>query len=485
MGKNNAYVQKFINTFKEIYKEIKDTLIYTKDKIKNIKIEDIKNSNTSKAYGVVGLLLVSIFIYLYSYDLTKAYTIYLDNVEIGSIKTEEEGNLLLKDLAKEISGENDAKVVLDDVLEFRKDNVRNRNLSDVNKIKEELKSKITYKLTGYVLEIDGEKVGTFKTGKDVEDIINVIKNEYISDSEDTEIEEVKILEDLQVKQKEVLVTEIDDKEDVLEYIKTGGEEVKTHTVEVGESYWLIARMYNTRVADLEKANPGKKSEDLRPGDEVKLVKETSKLTVATKEKKEVVEQIAKEVEIEYDDSMYKTEKKVKVEGSNGELKKTVVEEKRNGILFDVDVIDEQIVKEPVTKVVVQGTKEVPRTVATGSFLMPTRGRITSGFGRRWGRMHRGLDIAARTGTPIKAADGGTVSFAGWQGSYGYMVEIDHGNGYKTRYAHCSKIHVSKGKKVAKGDHIANVGNTGRSTGSHLHLEVIKNGAHQNPSNYVR
>ena len=118
-------------------------------------------------------------------------------------------------------------------------------------------------------------------------------------------------------------------------------------------------------------------------------------------------------------------------------------------------------------------------------MMPTRGRITSGFGRRWGRMHRGLDIAASHGTAIKAADGGTVSFAGWNGSYGNMIEIDHGNGYKTRYAHCSKLLVSKGTKVAKGDHIANVGNTGRSTGAHLHLEVIKNGVHQNPSNFVK
>lgn len=100
-------------------------------------------------------------------------------------------------------------------------------------------------------------------------------------------------------------------------------------------------------------------------------------------------------------------------------------------------------------------------------------------------MHRGLDIANSLGSSINAADGGTVIFSGYKGTYGYLVEIDHGNGYKTRYAHCSKLLVNKGDKVYKGQKIANVGNTGRSTGPHLHLEVLKSGVHQNPINYVK
>ena len=100
-------------------------------------------------------------------------------------------------------------------------------------------------------------------------------------------------------------------------------------------------------------------------------------------------------------------------------------------------------------------------------------------------MHTGLDISASLGTPIKAADGGKVVFVGRKGAYGNMVEIDHGNGYKTRYAHCSKMLVKVGDKVYKGQHIANVGNTGRSTGPHLHFEVLKNGKSQNPSKYLK
>ena len=116
--------------------------------------------------------------------------------------------------------------------------------------------------------------------------------------------------------------------------------------------------------------------------------------------------------------------------------------------------------------------------------MPTRGSISSRYGSRWGRMHWGLDIACRTGTPIKAADGGTVKSAGYNGAYGYMIEVNHGNGYVTRYAHCSKIYVKSGDKVYKGQTIGAVGSTGRSTGPHLHFEVLKNGVHQNPAKYL-
>lgn len=449
---------------------------------KNKLIDNIKKEE-NKGIVAIGLLLIVIFSYLFIYNKTKAYSVIFKGEEVGSVKTELDGYKILDELEQEIKKENDASVYLDDVVTFERTNKRNKNLSSANEIKSIIKPQISYKVSAYIIEIDGEAVGAFKTGKEAEDVLEEIKNEFIK--EDGKYENVEILEKLDIKNKKILLAEINEKEDVLNYIKTGGEQVQSHTVEVGESFWTIAKIYNTTVEEIEKANPGVIPERLKPGDEVKLFKEVPKLTVVTTEKKEVVEDIVAEVEIKYDDSKFKTEKEVKVEGSNGQIQKTVLQKKHNGVLVEEDIVEEKVVKEPVTKVVVQGTKEVPRTVATGSFMMPTRGRITSGFGRRWGRMHRGLDIAASHGTAIKAADGGTVSFAGWNGSYGNMIEIDHGNGYKTRYAHCSKLVVSKGTKVAKGDHIANVGNTGRSTGAHLHLEVIKNGVHQNPSNFVK
>lgn len=272
---------------------------------------------------------------------------------------------------------------------------------------------------------------------------------------------------------------------MIEYLETAGEELKTHVVEVGESFWTIAKIYNTTVDELIAANQEKEPTKLKPGDEVRLMVPKSKITVATIEEVEYIEDTKYEVIVENNDSMYANEKKVKVKGEYGSSKILANEVKHNGILVAREVLQEEVIKNPVNEVVVKGTKPVPKTAATGVFLMPTRGTISSRYGMRNGRMHRGLDIAAKTGTPIYAADGGTVTFSGWKGNYGNMVEIDHGNGYKTRYAHASKLLVKKGEKVYKGQHIANVGSTGRSTGPHLHLEVLKNGVYQNPSNYVK
>ncbi|MFL0746342.1 MAG: M23 family metallopeptidase, partial [Prochlorococcus sp.] len=106
-----------------------------------------------------------------------------------------------------------------------------------------------------------------------------------------------------------------------------------------------------------------------------------------------------------------------------------------------------------------------------SYIWPTKGVFTSGFGWRWGRMHQGIDIANRTGTPIMASKDGLVVQAGWKSGYGYLVEISHADGGTTRYAHNSKILVSKGQLVPQGATISKMGSTGRSSGPHLHFEI--------------
>lgn len=132
----------------------------------------------------------------------------------------------------------------------------------------------------------------------------------------------------------------------------------------------------------------------------------------------------------------------------------------------------------VTPRSIQFTPDAGTVVATGSFVWPTQGRITQNF--VW--YHTGLDIANKAAPDILAADSGTVVVAGWPDNYGYgnRIVIDHGNGYKTRYAHLSAFYVKVGQRVSRGDAIGRMGNTGRSTGTHLHFEVIRNGVNINP-----
>ena len=118
-------------------------------------------------------------------------------------------------------------------------------------------------------------------------------------------------------------------------------------------------------------------------------------------------------------------------------------------------------------------------------MWPTRGFITSQFGASRGRrMHEGLDIAARVGTPIAAPGSGIVTFVGYTGGYGYTFKIDHGYGIQTVHAHCSKIFAQEGDRVKRGQLLAHVGNTGSSTGPHLHYEVRVDGVPVNPMRYL-
>ncbi|KHQ52169.1 Peptidase, M23/M37 family protein [Mameliella alba] len=112
-------------------------------------------------------------------------------------------------------------------------------------------------------------------------------------------------------------------------------------------------------------------------------------------------------------------------------------------------------------------------------------RFTSGFGYRWGRLHAGTDFAAPHGTPIYSTADGVVIHADWQSGYGRLVKIQHEFGIETRYAHMSKIRVKVGQRVSRGDRIGDMGNTGRSTGTHLHYEVRVGGKPVNPMIYIK
>ncbi|MEM6307155.1 MAG: M23 family metallopeptidase [Pseudomonadota bacterium] len=121
------------------------------------------------------------------------------------------------------------------------------------------------------------------------------------------------------------------------------------------------------------------------------------------------------------------------------------------------------------------------------FAIPVKGnyRRTSGFGPRWGRMHNGTDFAAPHGSPIYATANGVVSKAGWGSGYGRVIYIKHDFGIETRYAHLSRIRVKVGQRVSRGQRIGDMGNTGRSTGTHLHYEVRVNGKAVNPMIYIK
>ena len=464
--------------------KLKQNIIDIKDNIKT-------NSNKNLKVALTGLMVVSIVGLSYTgYAInrvkTQAFNVYLGEDKIGIVRDEEEVTNLMNNLQKELSNTYNMEVVLKKDIEFEVTNVKDEFITPHDKMKSEIKSKMNFLVEGYALKVDGVEVGALAKKEEIQNVLEKIKEPYqVSDEEGVNLKEIKTLEEIEIVKKEMPINEIGNEEKLYNHLLTSSEEIKLHDVEVGESLWTIAMIYDMDVDDLIAANPDKDPSKIQIGDQIKLIVPKAMLTVATVSEVEYTESLNFESEVEYNENMYTNEKKTKVKGENGLAKIVASEVKHNGVVVEKEIIKEEIIESPIDELVVKGTKEVPKTAATGAFLMPTRGRISSRYGMRNGRMHRGLDIAASTGTQIKAADGGKVVYAGYRGAYGNLVEIDHGNGYKTRYAHCSKILVKPGDKVYKGQHIANIGNTGRSTGPHLHLEILKNGTNQNPSNYVK
>lgn len=479
----------------EKYKNYKDRLIkFISHKVEKLNIKTLKDRHIDKKTtkkALAGLMIFSMLAmgftgYKVNEVRTRAFDLYIKETKIGSIRKQEFIKEVIDELEKELSSKHKVDMIIDEEIKLEESHVAERDLSSKEDLKSNIKNKVHFLVSGVAISIDGKEVGVVSCNEDADKLIEKVKQYHLEKlSEDASIEEINLVEDIKFEKKEVPLSQLSNEEELIEHILNGGEEIKTHIVEVGENFWTIAQFYNTTMEEIEEANPDKDTLKLMPGDEIKLINPKSLITVETIEEVEYAETIDFEVVVEKNSSMYTNQKKVKVEGEKGENKIVAKEKKHNGIVVEKDIIKEETIKKPVDQIVVQGTKEIPKTAATGSFLMPTRGRLSSSYGRRWGRMHNGIDIAAPTGTAIKAADGGTVIYSGARGNFGYMVEINHGNGYVTRYAHASKLHVRVGQKVYKGQHIANVGNTGRSTGPHLHFEVLKNGSNINPSNFVR
>ena len=195
---------------------------------------------------------------------------------------------------------------------------------------------------------------------------------------------------------------------------------------------------------------------------------------------EIIERSTEQIE---DSTLYIGDVKVKSEGTDGKKEVTKIILKRNGEVISEESVSEKTIALPVARIEEVGTLALSGT-GSGIFTRPVSGSITSGFGKRWGKMHKGTDFAGETGESVKAADSGTVKFAGNDESFGNFIIIDHKNGYETYYAHLSDIYVSDGEKVKSGQVIGAVGSTGNSTGPHLHFEIRKNNEAENPMNYI-
>ncbi len=182
-----------------------------------------------------------------------------------------------------------------------------------------------------------------------------------------------------------------------------------------------------------------------------------------------------------DNTLPKGTETIVTEGIDGSRLIVTEITRKNGQIIKEETLSDTVTTAPVAQITAVGTKPQPAGVGTGSFAFPLSViSVSSSFGSRWNRQHEGVDFAADSGTDIIAADSGTVIFSGDCNGYGNLIILDHRNGYKTYYAHCSVLYADEGSTPEKGEVIARVGSTGNSTGPHLHFEIRKDDIPLNP-----
>lgn len=258
---------------------------------------------------------------------------------------------------------------------------------------------------------------------------------------------------------------------------------KSYRIQTGDTLETIAMVNDTTPEKIFELNPGL-VDNFIAGADINIEVKEAKLSVKSVIREVYESKIAyKTVKVKTSDLPIGTEK-VSQKGEYGTERITSDFVYIDGELVEEIVIDREVLKEPVEKKVLIGTKKVSGSggVSTGRYMRPVSGGyVSSPYGYRGREFHTGVDFAAPKGTPIMAADGGTVASVHYNKSgYGYHIFINHANGEQTLYAHCSAIYVEAGEKVDKGQLIAAVGRTGRATGNHLHFEVRRNGKHCYP-----
>ena len=360
---------------------------------------------------------------------------------------------------------------------------------DAEHMKNVLAANLPIMVKAAVIVSDGKDAVAVKNADDAKAVLDGLKSDYqkslLEDDDGTVVQSVNFKEKITAVEKKARVIDIKTVDQAKAVMLRGTDQVKEHVVDSDESLWSIAMANRISVDSLYKANPQLKGSDLiHPGQKLNLLVAEPYVHIKSSERRVYTEGIPYSTEVVEDSTRWPWQQVVTTAGVYGQRRVTKDTERENGMVTATKIVDTKVLKEPVTQVMLQGVKTIPE-LGTGSFVFPAVGGITSPYGWRPGEFHTGIDIGAPYGAAIRAADSGTVVqvSTSWSG-YGKQVVIDHGGGHTlTRYAHMSAFGVQVGQTVSKGQVIGYVGSTGRSTGPHLHFEVIVDGKTTNPLNY--
>ena len=449
--------------------------------------------------------------------INRCYQVYLQGEKIGLIYSKEELYNLIDKEQQEIKEKYKVdKVYSPQGLEVRAVNTYNDNIMSVEEIYEEIKDLDSFTIEGYEVGIkgsDGKKKIIYILDKDNLDkaIRNVVltfvseeeynkylNNEYKEDEEGKEITNIYLNNEVTIKKTYVPADEdiITDLNTLNMYFLFGNTNLqKKYKVKATDTIESIAEKNRLGVDDFLVANPDIVGRNalLAVGQEV-TVAPINPLSGIVVESFETEFQTMKyETKVQFDKTLNSDQTYVKQQGSNGLAKVTFATKELNGKIQKSAQVSSEIIRPTVDRIIVYGAKNVIYYGNTTYWAWPTvkpfRRSDTFGWRILEGKpnFHKGIDITGTAKKDIYAIQSGKVIEAakGWNGGFGNVVKVDHGNGYVSIYAHLSKILTKKGATVEKGQLVGYMGNTGLSFGTHLHLGVQKNGEYINPYNLYR
>lgn len=456
------------------------------------KLERFKRYSEDHKRGMLMVFAIAMMVVMGAAGVLNYCTAYeysYNGQKLGLVK-EKDDVLQITDLVQgALTEEKNMKIVIDakDDITFHRKLALDESQIDNS---EQVLKRLTYmgdlKVKAIGIYVDGKKIGAVQDRKTAEKALKDVADKYTKQGDNIEVESVRFLEKVDIKTANTDLEDLHSEEEMVDLLCTSGEKETVHKVVAGDTLHSIAKKYDVWEDQLLEDNKGINSKKLEVGSNIIVKQQAPVLTYEVVEKITYDKVIEHKVEEQKSADIYEGMTETQQAGSDGLSEITARVTLQNG----KKVVEEDLVttvkEEPVTEVVLVGTKERPPTVGSGKYIWPLKDSFTqtSGFGSRWGRQHKGIDLAVSVGTTVYAADGGTVVEAQYSGSYGNVVMIDHQNGQETRYAHNSKLLVKKGDKVYQGQPIAKSGNTGRSTGPHVHFEIRFNGEPRNPLNYL-
>ena len=426
-------------------------------------------------------------IILFCSFFTIGTTVSYDGQVLGRLASKSEAETVRKDLESITSRTLGETYTIDDsLLQYDSGWMLRQDIEDKAVYEDQLSDEIGLVTSAYCLYVNDVRIGATPYEGALEELLDQLQK--AASDEDTI--SCEFAEDVEIRQEYVPTSEIMNLGYIAELLYSTKTAEVTYEVKKGDTWSQIAAKNDMSSAELLALNPGYNINKLQIGEVLTLSASVPYLTMTVVKQERYLDDVS--YNIEYTDSadLYQGDYKVTSKGEYGKADVMAKTTYVNGEETERTILSSVTLKEPVTEHRIRGTKARPTWMPTGSFRWPTSGRISSYFGGRkspggiGSTNHKGIDIAVPRGTPIYAADGGTVTYSGWMSGYGYLVQVDHGNGYVTRYGHNSSLTVSVGQHVYKGQQVARAGSTGNSTGNHCHFEVRYNGVAKNPLNYL-